>query len=796
MSGYDFQAIRDNYTLSDTVEKYVKLKRAGSEQKGLCPFHDEKTPSFYVNDEKGKFYCQGCAAAGDIIDFVSHIEGCSNIEAIASITGNEPPRFYPALAEKRQLQAENREADELRAQAEAAEIAAIRWQRAEPATEDNPYLKLKGLGPGDCRKEGENLLVPAYNADGDMVTVQAILPDKQKRFQVGSCTKAIRLMLGIHMGKTILCEGYATGASIYEVIADQVCIAFSKKNVMIIARELHAQNIPIVIAGEHKGKEEYISLGKQLDCPVIFPDQGDDFNDQANAMGFESISLTINRGLKTFAKNKEDAQKAKDKETQPTDLWETQEPPAIPKGILPPIIENFAYVTAKSKGIDPGGIVMACLTACAAVITDKIEIKVKRNEDWRESARIWTMLIGDPSYKKSPMIKAGARKLAKMDAELIAKYETDYKHWEDMGEQGVPPQPRRLRINDATIEAAQEVCGKSPDGIICVQDELSGWFGAIEKYSGGKGSAKDRSFWLQAFGGGSFAVDRIGRKSTLVENLSISILGGVQPDPIRKIVHEATDDGLIQRFFPIVLQPSQPDEDDECEDVDTGYNELIDTLYAMKPIDSILGPRPLQFDEGAQIIRRDLATKHHKSVAAIERVNKKLAAHIGKFDGLFPRLCIIWHCIEHAMSAPDQPLEEYVSEETARRVSIFLSKFLMRHSMAFYSGILGLADDHSALQDVAGYILAHKVEFVTQRTLQRGSRGMRKLTREQGARIFEQLEAFGWLEQANKRADAPRWDVNPKVHELYEAQANHERERREDARLAIQELVSSSRDDW
>ena len=793
---FDFEAIRENYTLSDTVGNHVKLKRSGSEWKGLCPFHEEKTPSFYVNDAKGKFHCQGCGASGDIVDFVRHIQGCSVVEAIEAITGNKPVSADPALAEKRQEQAEAREAEEARQHAEAAAIARARWEKAKPAPADNPYLQLKGIEPGDCRCEGENLLVPAYNADEELVTVQSIRPDKQKRFQLGSTTRGIRLRLGIHFGRTIVCEGYATGASIYDAMPDQVCIAFSKANVMILARELAEQGTPFLIAGEVKGREEYIDLGKQLDCPVVFPDQGDDFNDQAQAMGVESISTTINRGLKNFAKAKEDAKRAKEKETQPADLWETQEPPAIPEGILPPIIENFAAVTAKSKGIDPGGIVMSCLTACASVITDKIEIKVKRNEDWRESARIWTMLIGDPSYKKSPMIKSGARKIAKMDAELIAKYNSDFNHWKEMGEQGVPPQPKRLRINDTTIEAAQEVCAQSPDGIICVQDELSGWFGGIEKYSGGKGSAKDRSFWLQAFGGGSYAVDRIGRKSTLVENLSISILGGVQPDPIRKIVHEATDDGLIQRFFPIVLQPSKPDEDDECEDVDTGYDALIDALYALKPIDSVLGYRPLQFDDGAQAIRKALAIKHHKSVSAIERVNKKLAAHIGKFDGLFPRLCIIWHCIEHVTSRPGEELEEYISEETARRVSIFLSKFLMRHSMAFYSGILGLADDHSALQDVAGYILAHKAEFVTQRTLQRGSRGMRKLTREEGSRIFEQLEAFGWLEQANKRSDAPRWDVNPKVHEIYEAQANEERERREDARLAILELVSSSRDDW
>ena len=49
---------------------------------------------------------------------------------------------------------------------------------------------------------------------------------------------------------------------------------------------------------------------------------------------------------------------------------------------------------------------------------------------------------------------------------------------------------------------------------------------------------------------------------------------------------------------------------------------------------------------------------------ACEAVNKKLAAHIGKYDGLFARLCLIWHCIEHA----DRNLIDQIDEDTARRV--------------------------------------------------------------------------------------------------------------------------------
>jgi len=118
----------------------------------------------------------------------------------------------------------------------------------------------------------------------------------------------------------------------------------------------------------------------------------------------------------------------------------------------------------------------------------------------------------------------------------------------------------------------------------------------------------------------------------------------------------------------------------------------------------------------------------------------------------------------------------------------------MRHSVAFYAGVIGLADDHDAIQDVAGYILANRLDSITMRTLGRGSRAMRKLTRDDGAKIFEQLEAFGWVEQVHKRSDAPSWKVNPEVHVMFEAKADEERNRRQEARLAILDMVGAGDD--
>ena len=62
------QDLRDRLTLSEVIGRRVKLTRAGREFKGCCPFHREKSPSFYVNDDKQFFHCFGCGKGGDADD--------------------------------------------------------------------------------------------------------------------------------------------------------------------------------------------------------------------------------------------------------------------------------------------------------------------------------------------------------------------------------------------------------------------------------------------------------------------------------------------------------------------------------------------------------------------------------------------------------------------------------------------------------------------------------------------------------------------------------------------------------
>ena len=131
----DIAAIRDKVNIEDLVGEYVQLRRAGADSmKGLCPFHDEKSPSFHVRPNHGHFHCFGCGEGGDAYAFLQKIEHVSFVEAVelladrigytVTYTGSSTTNVQRDRSSRSRLLAANAAAQEFYAAALQSEEAA------------------------------------------------------------------------------------------------------------------------------------------------------------------------------------------------------------------------------------------------------------------------------------------------------------------------------------------------------------------------------------------------------------------------------------------------------------------------------------------------------------------------------------------------------------------------------------------------------------------------------------------------------------------------------------------------
>src|SRR5688500_2627774 len=153
--------LRARVTLSSVVMRTTKLQKAGREWKACCPFHDEKTPSFYVNDDKGFYHCFGCQAHGDVIRWMTDQRGLAFMDAVkelASEAGLEVPALDPRAAQ----QAEER------AGLHEVTAAAQEWFRAQldapEGARARAYLQSRGFDAHTVERFGFGYAPDARNA--------------------------------------------------------------------------------------------------------------------------------------------------------------------------------------------------------------------------------------------------------------------------------------------------------------------------------------------------------------------------------------------------------------------------------------------------------------------------------------------------------------------------------------------------------------------------------------------------------------------------------------------------------
>jgi len=234
-SRIDFAAIQSSAPLSSIIGAAVPLKRRAHEWVGRCPFHDEKTPSFYVNDAKGKANCFGCGWYGDAVDFVMKLHGVPMREAVGMIDHGALPTV------KLRPIPPNPESDRM------ADALAI-WRNAGPCenTPADAYLRGRGIDiaiPPTFRfarlRLGRSDPMPALvalvaGADNRACGIQrtflredggkADLPNGKVKFSLGR-VKGGAIRLTPCASELILCEGAEDGLSLLQMFGRAVWVA-------------------------------------------------------------------------------------------------------------------------------------------------------------------------------------------------------------------------------------------------------------------------------------------------------------------------------------------------------------------------------------------------------------------------------------------------------------------------------------------------------------------------------------------------------------------------------------------
>src|SRR5690242_15998739 len=153
--------LRARTTLSAVIAPSVKLIRAGREWKACCPFHNEKTPSFTINDDKHFYHCFGCGAHGDAIRFLTDARGLQFMDAVkelAAKAGMDVPAPDPVEREKAERTASLTDV-----------MAAVQKWYAEQlqglqGAEAREYLKRRGIGAGRVESFGIGFAPESRNA--------------------------------------------------------------------------------------------------------------------------------------------------------------------------------------------------------------------------------------------------------------------------------------------------------------------------------------------------------------------------------------------------------------------------------------------------------------------------------------------------------------------------------------------------------------------------------------------------------------------------------------------------------
>lgn len=492
--------------------------------------------------------------------------------------------------------------------------------------------------------------------------------------------------------------------------------------------------------------------------------------------------------------------------TEPADLFSEFVVPALQHGVLPKVIEDHVFDIAEVINADPSFGAITAVATVAGLIDDRIKIHL--NHGYRESARLWTVCVGEPSTKKSPIMDAirlplGAikkryaqeeQKIKQRQDILDARYKAKIKEYTEAciksDDHGlVEPFPcerlqrRRIECDNLTREMFEEVLRDMPTGLIIHADELAGWLGSMDAYKAA-GVKADRALWLRAYNGGPMQIDKVQRGSYLIENWSATITGGIQPSKLSGMVSQLDDDGLLQRFLIV------------CSSRDGGQGLARPWNHSASEAWSNLLNHVVEIKPGGELVKltqeaaeiRDKAVDYIYKIINSRLIRGAFCTALGKWEGTTGRMILIFHVVECAMNGK-HPEAELVKPETAQLAIDYMMRHLLPHMVSFYEDGLGESESTIVAKLIAGQIVAENtVELTTTKLHKSGPKKWRSGTTGIQHDSLNRLVEYGWLAPAgginNATRRPTRFLVNPHVHSLYAKHADSERKRIE-ANIAI-----------
>ena len=288
----------------------------------------------------------------------------------------------------------------------------------------------------------------------------------------------------------------------------------------------------------------------------------------------------------------------------------------FPVDTLPPSARRLVVSAAKSLGCDEAFITLPMLPVLSSAIgcTRCLELK----PGWRVLPILWTAVIGESGTAKSPAFRLVTSPLETLQHDRLDEHAAAMmRHDQDMAcyekqmaawrkdksgtlppEKPVPPVSTRYAIEDATAEAVVTILRDNPRGVLLARDELAGWVGSFDKYSGGSG---DEGRWLSMHSGGSVTVDRKtgSHRTIFVRRAAVSLTGGIQPGVLQRVIGpQHRESGLLARI--LLAQPPRHRKRWTTAGIDPhvekAYGRLLTRLHSLTFDESTERPEPVVID--------------------------------------------------------------------------------------------------------------------------------------------------------------------------------------------------------